>query len=120
MKEIVLVDDDEVFLEIVKIYIEARKGFKCITFTNPEDALRYVLEEKGIHAVISDYEMPQMSGLTLAKTIDEQLPTVKLIVISGHETNYLRKQALKAGVNENKIQLLCKSDIVDLVVLLDN
>ena len=96
------------------------KDFKCIAFSNPEDALRYAVDEKEIYAVISDYEMPQMSGLVLAEKIIEALPTTKVIVFSGHDTNYLRKQALKAGIDENKIQLLCKSDIINLCAILNS
>ena len=40
--------------------------------------------------------------------------------MSGHDTNYLRSLALKAGIDENKIHLLCKSNIVNLYELLEN
>lgn len=121
MKEIVVVDDNEMFLKTLKDFVESiSKDFKCMAFSNPEDALRYVVEKKEIHAVISDYEMPQMNGLTLAKRIIEVLPATKVIVMSGHDTNYLRKNALKAGIDENKIRLLCKSNIINLCVLLNS
>lgn len=120
MEKIVVVDDNKMFLEVVKDFIETQKDFKCVAFSNPEDALRYVLDEKEIHAVVSDYEMPQMNGLTLAKRIIEKLPAMKIIVMSGHDTNYLKKMALKVEVDEKKVQLICKSDMINLVVLLNN
>ena len=121
MKKIVVVDDNEMFLKNLKDFTESiSNDFKCMAFSNPEDALRYVVEKKEIHAVISDYEMPQMNGLTLAKRIIEVLPATKVIVMSGHDTNYLRKNALKAGIDENKIRLLCKSNIINLCVLLNS
>lgn len=120
MKKIIVVDDNKMFLETLKDFVKGmNKDFKCVAFSNPEDAIRYAIDEK-IYAVISDYEMPQMSGLTLASKIIEALPKTKVIVMSGHDTNYLRKQALKAGIDENKIRLLCKSDIINLVVLLNS
>ena len=79
-----------------------------------------MVEKKEIHVVISDYETPQMNGLTLAKRIIEVLPEAKVIVMSGHDTNYLRKHALKVGIDETKIQLLCKSNIIKLSVLLNS
>ena len=121
MKKIIVVDDNKMFLETLKDVVEGmNKDFKCVAFSNPEDALRYAIDEKEIHAVISDYEMPQMNGLTLAKRIIEVLPVTKVIVMSGHDTNYLRKHALKAGIDENKIRLLCKSNIINLSVLLNS
>ena len=121
MKTIVVVDDNKMFLETLKDFVEGiNKDFKCIAFSNPDDALRYVIDEKEIHAVVSDYEMPQMDGLTLAKKIMEVLPVTKIIVMSGHDTNYLRKHALKAGIDESQICFLCKSDIINLCSLLNS
>ena len=120
MKEIVVVDDNEMFLEVLKDFIELETDFKCVTFLNPEAALQYVLEKKEIHTVISDYEMPQMNGLTLAKKIFEELPAMKIIVMSGHDTNYMRNNVLKAGIDECKIRLLCKSNIINLHMLLNS
>ena len=77
MKKIVIVDDNEMLLKTLKEFVEkTNKDFECIVFSNPEEALKYVLEKKEIHAVISDYEMPQMNGLTLAGRIIEELPAV--------------------------------------------
>jgi len=121
MKKIVVVDDNKMFLEMLKEFVECtNKDFKCMAFLNPEDALRYVIDGKNIYTVISDYEMPQMNGLTLAQRIIESLPATKVIVMSGHDTNYLRKHALKAGIDESKIQLLCKSDIINLRAILNS
>ena len=121
MKKIVIVDDNEMFLKTLKDFIEnTNKDFKCMAFSNPENALRYILEEKEIHTVVSDYEMPQMSGLTLAQRINDVLPEIKVIVMSGHDINYLRKHALRSGIDENKFQFLCKSNIINLCVLLNS
>ena len=121
MKKIVVVDDNKMFLDVLKTLVEnTNKDFKCMAFLNPEDALQYIIDEKDIYTVISDYEMPQMSGLTLANKIIEALPTTKIIVMSGHDTNYLRKHTLKAGIDENDFRFLCKSDIINLCVILNS
>lgn len=120
MKEIVVVDDNKMFLEILQDFIEGQnKYFKCTAFLNPEDALRYVIDKKEIYAVVSDYEMPQMTGLVLANKIIGAFPEMKVIVMSGHDTDYLRSQALKVEVGEDKVRLLCKSDIINLCALLN-
>lgn len=120
MKKIVVVDDNQMFLETLKNLIEIQKDFNCVTFSNPEDALQHILTEKDVYAVVSDYEMPQMDGLTLVKQFIGKYPTMKIIVMSGHHTNYLKKIVQKSGIDESKVTLLCKSDIINLVVLLNN
>ena len=116
MRKVVVVDDNKMFLKAVKEFIECKTDFVCTEFSNPEDALRHVLKEKDIYAVVTDYEMPEMSGMTLAQKIIE----TKIIVMSGHDTNYLKKKAIKAGIDENKIRLLCKSDLINIVVMLNS
>lgn len=120
MKKIVVVDDNKMFLETLKDFIEIQKDFKCVAFSNPEDALRYILDEKEIYAVVSDYEMPQMNGFILTKQIVDRLPATRIIVMSGHDTKYLKKIALEFGINENEVEFLGKSNIMNLVVLLNN
>jgi len=64
--------------------------------------------------------MPQMNGFELTKQIISKLPTTKIIVMSGHDTKYLEKIALKQEINQNKVKFLCKSDIINLVVMLNS
>ena len=118
MKTVVVVDDNKMFLETLKDFIEC-DYYNCVAFSNPEDALRYVMENE-VYAVVSDFEMPQMSGLELAKKIIEAISETKIIIMSGYDTNYLRKCVLGVGIDEKKIQLLCKSDILNLFDLLDS
>ena len=119
-RKVVVVDDSKVFLECLKDTIEFRTDFRGIAFSNPEDALRYMLDEKEIYAVVTDYEMPQMNGFELVEQIISKLPATKIIVMSGHNDKYLEKIAHKRGINTNKIKLLCKSDIINLVVMLNS
>ena len=49
MKKIIVVDDNKMFLENLKEFVEEmNKDFKCIAFSNPEDVLRHVIDEKEI------------------------------------------------------------------------
>ena len=118
-RKVVLVDDYKDILEIVKDTIEFETDFKVTAFSNPEDALRYILDEKDIYAVVTDYQMPKMNGFELAKQISTKLPATKIIIMSGHDTKYLKKVALKQELDCDKVKFLCKSDIINLVVLLN-
>ncbi len=118
MKKIVIVDDNKEFLKTLKKFIEMQESFECAAFQNPNEALRYVLNEKEIYAVISDYEMPQMNGFELAKKILDSISIERIIIISGHDTMYLKNISSKFNIYENKIKFLCKSDILRLMGLL--
>lgn len=65
--------------------------------TNPNEVLEQ-LESCNVDAILSDYNMPQMSGLELleeVRDIDEDLP---FIFYTGEGTEKVAKEAINAGV----------------------
>ena len=61
--------------------------------------------------VVTDYNMPGMSGLDLARTLREICPDLPVILISGRINDELQRQAPAAGVRE----LIFKADAVENV-----
>ena len=120
MKKVVLVDDNKEFLGLLKSIVEFGTDMNCITFANPNDALRYILDEKEIYAVVTDFEMPEMNGFRLVKQVLSKLPTTKVIVISVHDTGYLEKVALDYEINKDKVKFLSKLNLVNLLYMLIN
>ena len=119
MKKIVLVEDNKYFLNEVKEFLEYTKTLECVAFFEPERALKYILKEKGIDVVITDYEMPGMNGFMLAQKILDVFPGMRIIVMSGHYIDDLRKFAQKAGFDESKIELFDKGNIFELPKMLN-
>ena len=81
---ILLVDDEKDILDLFSEYLSSN-GFNTISFQNPLKALNYFYQNKSnCSLVITDYKMPQMSGLDLINKIRE-IDTnckIKTIVIS--------------------------------------
>jgi DNA-binding NtrC family response regulator len=60
---ILLVDDEKDVLSLFDEYLTA-SGFNIISFYNPVKAFKYFYENtNNCSVVITDYRMPQMSGL---------------------------------------------------------
>jgi response regulator RpfG family c-di-GMP phosphodiesterase len=81
---ILLVDDEKDILDLFSEYL-LFNGFNTISFQNPLKALNYFYQNKSnCSLVITDYKMPQMSGLDLIKKIKEKDANyeIKTIVIS--------------------------------------
>lgn len=83
MKSILLVDDDENLLDMLKEYLETR-GYLCFTATNGEDALK-TLNTNYIGLAIIDVRMPRMSGLKLLSTIKSVMRDFPVILMTGFE-----------------------------------
>jgi response regulator RpfG family c-di-GMP phosphodiesterase len=81
---ILLVDDEKDILDLFSEYLTSN-GFNTISFDNPVKAIKYFYQNpNNCSIVITDYKMPQMSGIDLIKKIREKDIDckIKTIIIS--------------------------------------
>jgi len=81
---ILLVDDEKDILDLFSEYLTSN-GFNTISFDNPIKAIKYFYQNpNNCSLVITDYKMPQMSGIDLIKKIKEKDTDykIKTIIIS--------------------------------------
>jgi two-component system cell cycle sensor histidine kinase/response regulator CckA len=97
---ILYVDDDELIADLMQRLLR-RAGYASHVFTNPAEALRAVRED-GIDydLAITDYSMPGMSGIELARALRALHPQREVAVTSGYISAELRQEAPAAGVSE--------------------
>lgn len=76
-------------------------GVKHCTFENTGDAAFKELANNPVHLIISDYNMPGMSGLDLLKSVRSYLPTARtgFILITGSPDPAVLQAGIKIGLN---------------------
>lgn len=99
-QHILYVDDDEAQVFLIKRMLE-RWGYRVSAYLEQREALDALLAgEQGFDLVVTDFNMPGMSGLEVARKIRDARPDLPVIVVSGYITDALRAQAAAAGVRE--------------------
>ncbi len=97
--EILLVDDDENFLEQEKRFLSRElENLSLNTVNNPEKVLNE-LNENDFDCVVSDYQMPEMDGLELLETIREEYEDIPFIIFTGRGREEVAMEALNLGAN---------------------
>jgi PAS domain S-box-containing protein len=97
-KRILYLDDESAVTQIVTTLLNDI-GYVATGMTNSKLALELVKNsEKEFDLIITDYEMPELSGLDLIKTIRLFNSEVPIILITGHLTPRLTTEARKLGV----------------------
>lgn len=97
--KILLVDDHEMMLDgLEAILAKGEYGKVAARASSGEDALA-LLREQTFDMLITDYNLPGMSGLHLVRAAKRVQPALKIIVLSMHDETHLVKEILKAGVN---------------------
>jgi DNA-binding NtrC family response regulator len=95
---VMLVDDEEKFLDVLSDRLEAR-GLRVNTVTSGEDAIDEV-EGKNFDAIIVDLAMPGIDGIETLRRIKEKRPDLEIIMLTGHGTVQSGVEAMKLGAED--------------------
>ena len=113
-ERVLYVDDDEAIVFLITRLLE-RQGYRVSGYTDPREALAAVRARPNeFDLAVSDYNMPGMSGLEVARALKEIRVDLPVALASGYITDELRTQAPAAGVSEliykpNTIDDLCEA-----------
>jgi len=97
---LLLVDDNEEFLESIKLRLEVDDDtdFEVITLSDPENVLDLLDEMNGkIDVVITDLNMPVMSGDVLTNKVSHYDNNLPIIVFTGEGNRESKKRLLELG-----------------------
>ncbi len=101
---VVCVDDDPYILQMLGFQLSKIVDQKCTLleyFTDPQLALanidELVVEKIDIIFIIVDYQMPEMTGGQLVRSIKLKYPDLKCVMLSGHANDI----SVDDLVNEN-------------------
>ncbi len=113
-QHVLYVDDDEALVFLVTRLLD-RQGYRVSGYTDPREALAAVrTRPHEFDLAVTDYNMPGMSGLDLARALREIRQDLPVALASGYITEELRALAPAAGVREiihkpNTVDELCET-----------
>jgi len=109
-KHVVYIDDYEALVFLVGRLLR-KQGHEATTFESGEAALGWMRAnpEAPVDLVVSDHNMPGLSGVETAIEIRRLRPTLKIAIVSGHVNDQLLADAAAAGVSE----VMGKQDSMD-------
>lgn len=92
---ILVVDDEESIREFLEIMLK-KEGYEVST---AEDGLKAkeILQKKSFDMVISDLQMPNMTGIELLKHVKDSYPDVVFMLITAFGTTETAVEAMKMG-----------------------
>lgn len=96
---VLLVDDHRILLEGVRNLINGLPRFQVKgTASSGGEALR-LLKQDDFDILVTDYEVPELTGLELIKAAKAAQPEIKTIVLSMHDDPAVVRELLRAGIN---------------------
>ena len=94
------VDDDPSFGELVRTFLEREDAcFTIDTANNPDDAIDRIGDNR-YECIVSDYDMPEQTGIELLEVIREEHPDLPFILYTGKGSEEIASDAISAGVTD--------------------
>ena len=115
-KSIIIVDDEESILDFVK-YNLTKEGYEVVTFDNAESAIIYFEAHNRVSLIISDWLLPEKSGIDLLEMVknDNRLYNIPFIMMTIKNSNADINLALRKGVNDYLVKPFKLADLKERV-----
>lgn len=98
MLSVLLVDDDPALLEITRIYLTKNKEMGIDTAQSAAEALEK-LKNWTYDVIVSDYDMPVMTGIEFLKTIRTSGDLTPFIIFTGKGQEQVAMEAINNGAD---------------------
>lgn len=115
------VDDEYMILEGLKMIVDwSALGFEVVkTAKNATEALAY-LEAHEIDLLITDINMPEMSGIELVKQAQQKTSDFFTIILSGYQEFEFVKKGMQLGVKNYLVKPVNKEELKKSVLEIRN
>jgi PAS domain S-box-containing protein len=98
MYSVLYVDDEEILLGLNKIYLEKTREFIVDTTNSAQDALEKI-PKTHYDAIVSDYDMPHMDGISLLKQVRSLYGDLPFLLFTGKGREEVVIEAVDNGVD---------------------
>jgi PAS domain S-box-containing protein len=95
---ILFVDDESALLDVGKIFLEENEGYCVQCALSGKDAIDLMAAGK-YDAIVADYQMPGMDGITLLKKVRENNKTLPYILFTGRGREEVAIEAINEGAD---------------------
>ncbi|MCP3943062.1 MAG: DUF3365 domain-containing protein [Desulfobacteraceae bacterium] len=114
-EKILIVDDEASIARMEAIMLESL-GYKVSSYTSSIKALNaFLLEPEGFDLVVTDMTMPDMNGVELMRSMQEQRQDIPVILCTGFSDLVDKEKARSMGVGGYLVKPILKGDLAKAV-----
>jgi DNA-binding NtrC family response regulator len=95
MKSILVIDDETMILDAIKIIFEDM-GYAVETFSDSRDGIAEALR-KDYDLIVVDIRMPGLNGAEVTEAVMKAKPAARILVVTAFPNDPLAQRALSAG-----------------------
>ena len=112
MLKVFLVEDESIIREGLRDSIPWEQyGFSFVGEAGDGEMALPLIRKTRPDVLITDIKMPFMDGLELSHIVSSELPSTKIIIISGHDDFEYARQAIGIGVEQYLLKPITRSSL---------
>jgi len=113
--KLLLVDDEKpIRKKLINNTDWKAEGYQIFAAANGEEALKIIME-KGIDILVTDIQMPKLSGMNLIEKAKRNSSHLKVIVISGYAEFEYAQKSIRFGVNDYLLKPFRSKKLLEVV-----
>lgn len=112
---IIIVDDHQMFIDGIKTLLRFEKNLNIVGEALDGNAALILLKEKEVDIVISDIEMPGMSGIELTKEIKKNYPEIKVLVLTMYNDREIVNEILMTEAEGYVLKNTGKQELITAI-----
>lgn len=113
MQEILLVDDDQYVLQLIRNLL-VQEGMAVQCASSGEECL-LLLKNRPFNLLITDFNMPGLDGLQLARKSRKIAPRMPIIMSAGNISPELPRLATEAGIATVLAKPFCSNELLETI-----
>jgi DNA-binding NtrC family response regulator len=113
---LLLVDDDPDMVRLLARIVDRSFGdrMELHSLTDPKEARRWI-EDNVVDILVTDLEMPGVSGLELLRWAKRKNPCAQVFFVTGHSTLEALTDALELGATDYLLKPFDQAELIALV-----
>lgn len=116
MLKVFLVEDEIVMREGIKKNINwEREGFNFVGEASDGELAYPLIQKTRPDILITDIKMPFMDGLELSRLVKQELPDIKILILSGYDEFDYAKEAISIGVTDYLVKPISGAKLLEAV-----
>lgn len=108
-----IVDDHQMVIDGLRSLLNKEEKYHVVGYCNqPLEALR-LLEENPTDLLLTDINMPNMSGVELTRQVKKKFPTIKILALSMFGDSQIIREMIDAGISGYILKNTGKQELLE-------
>ena len=108
-----IVDEHHMVVEGLISLLSNEKKYPIVGFSNQPKNVMEQLEELDVHLLLTDINMPEMSGVELTRCVKKKFPHIKVLALSMFGERQVIKEMIDAGVSGYILKNTGKKELIE-------